>query len=64
MMKKSNGNKKKGGSFLSRHQKKNKESNSGISPKETVTEEELLEKESISPDDILKLGCPTESMYF
>jgi hypothetical protein len=38
--------KKKGGGFLQRK----------VNAKETITEEELLRKNTITPDDVLKLG--------
>lgn len=43
--------KKKGGGFLARQAK----------AKKTVTEEELLKKGSITPEDVLKLAKSTES---
>lgn len=43
--------KKKGGGFLARQSK----------AKKTITEEELLKKDSVAPDDVLKLGKCTES---
>ena len=43
--------KKKGGGFLARQSK----------AKKTITEEELLKKDAVSPDDVLKLTKCTES---
>lgn len=43
--------KKKGGGFLARQSK----------AKKTITEEELLKKDSVAPDDVLKLGKCTEN---
>ncbi|XP_077995371.1 protein unc-119 homolog B-like isoform X2 [Glandiceps talaboti] len=51
--KKSGSEKKKGGGFLSRKAKKKQT--------ETVTEEELLEKDSVTPEDTLKLNRCTEN---
>ena len=47
--------KKKGGSFLSRQAKAKQK------PAGSVTEEELLQKDSVSPDDVLRLTKITES---
>lgn len=43
--------KKKGGGFLARQSK----------AKKTITEEELLKKDAVTPDDVLKLTKCTES---
>lgn len=43
--------KKKGGGFLARQSK----------AKKTITEEELLKKDTVTPDDVLKLTKCTES---
>lgn len=45
--------KKKGGGFLARQAK----------AKKTITEEELLKKDCVTPDDVLKLTKCTESKY-
>ena len=45
--------KKKGGGFLARQSK----------AKKAITEEELLKKDAVSPDDVLKLTKCTESKY-
>ena len=50
----SSASKKKGGSFLSRQAKAKK-------PAGSVTEEELLQKDFITPEDVLKLTKITES---
>ncbi|XP_070571750.1 protein unc-119 homolog B-like isoform X2 [Ptychodera flava] len=52
--KKSGSEKKKGGGFLGRKAKAKKQT-------ETVTEEELLEKKEVSPEDVLKLVKCTEN---
>ena len=54
----SSSGKKKGGGFLSR-QVKTKRGPEASGP--AVTEEELLKKPTVSPDDILKLDRVTES---
>ncbi|XP_074643730.1 protein unc-119 homolog B-B-like [Tubulanus polymorphus] len=69
---KMSGGKKKGGGFLSRQAKaRNNSTSSSTSNKDTITEEELLTKESITPNDILKLNkitdtylCPLEANIF
>ena len=48
--------KKKGGGFLSRQVAKSK--------KDTLTEEQLLKKDIISVEDVLRLDRATESMIF
>lgn len=60
--------KKKGGGFLARAAKAK---SSDTSPKQTVTEEELLSKEYITPDDVLALNkiadnylCPPEANVY
>lgn len=45
--------KKKGGGFLARQSK----------AKKTITEDELLKKDAVSPDDVLKLTKCTESKW-
>ena len=45
--------KKKGGGFLARQSK----------AKKTITEEELLKKDCVTPEDVLKLNKCTESKY-
>ena len=50
--------KKKGGGFLARAAKAK---SSDTSPKQTVSEEELLAKEYITPDDVLALNRIAES---
>lgn len=50
----SNSGKKKGGSFLSRQAQA--KSKTKVKP---TTEEELLSKKTISPDDVLGLQCAT-----
>lgn len=45
--------KKKGGGFLARQSK----------AKKTITEEELLKKDAVAPDDVLKLTKCTESKW-
>ena len=50
--------KKKGGGFLHR-QAKAKKATSGIG--EMITEEELLQKDVVTPEDVLKLTNCTES---
>lgn len=47
------GNNKKKGSFLSRQKRKSKD---------VVSEEDLLKKSFITPEDVLKLTTTTESM--
>ena len=49
------GSKKKAGSFLSRQAKAKQK------PAGSVTEEELLQKDSVSPEDVLRLTKITES---
>lgn len=49
--------KKKGGGFLHRQAKAKKATNST----DTVTEDELLQKDALSPDDVLKLPKCTEN---
>ena len=46
--------KKKGGGFLARQSK----------AKKTITEEELLKKDFVTPEDVLKLAKCTESKRF
>ena len=48
--------KKKGGGFLSRQVAESK--------KDTLTEEQLLKKDIISVEDVLRLDRATESMVF
>ena len=50
--------KKKGGGFLARQAKAKGKSDGNF-----ITEEELLNKEHVSPDDVLKLNYVTESKY-
>ena len=57
-----NTGKKKGGGFLAR-QAKAKSDKSDSSNKQCIAEEELLKKDKISPDDVLKLNKITESKY-
>ena len=52
--------KKKGGGFLHRQAKAKKATNNST---DTVTEEDILQKDAISPDDVLKLPKCTESKY-
>ena len=56
-----NSSKKKGGGFLQR-QAKAKAAEKNIEG--SISEEELLRKETISPDDVLKLSKITKSEYF
>ncbi|XP_072163666.1 protein unc-119 homolog B-like isoform X2 [Diadema setosum] len=49
--------KKKGGGFL---QRKAKEKKANSNPEEVLTEEELLQKDAITPEDVLKLKKCTE----
>lgn len=50
------GNKKKGGGFLSRQAK----AKSQPEPKDPISEEELLKKDTITPEDVLRLNKTTE----
>ena len=49
--------KKKGGGFLTRQAKAKDKANDPIS------EEEILKKDSVTPDDVLRLNKITESQY-
>ena len=53
--------KKKGGGFLARQAKAKSDKKSDNSNKENITEEDILQKEYCSPDDVLKLTNITES---
>ena len=58
-----NAGKKRGGGFLAR-QAKAKTTTERKLDKGQLAEEELLHKDSVSPEDVLRLNKITESKYF
>ena len=53
--------KKKGGGFLARQARQARSGTDKKTVENTITEEEILQKENVSPDDVLALNKITES---